>query len=308
LNHGDLLHRCRRRDRVGDERNEREFENAKHRPVPQTASLTDIVTAKVLSISKDIRRRINVLFVWPHYTLRASCHVRLLVMPVTMSFRSRLAVAFLGAASLMACWPLPEAASLTQSILARLKWPLETRFSTTSLGPTDQITGVIALGGSLARAREAARITSQYPGSKLIVTGASDQEYAAALSYGLEPDRLIREPHARNTFENALFSKHLANPRPGQRWILVTSAIHMPRAMGAFSALDFDVEPWPVFDGDGPVPSVAPAVQHEILGLVFYRALGRTKELFPSPSYPTTWMGHEAVAAQETHALSPSGG
>ena len=51
----------------------------------------------------------------------------------------------------------------------------------------------------------------------------------------------------------------------------MTSAIHMPRAMGVFSALDFQVEPWPVFDGDGPAPRVAPAVQHEILGLVVYR-------------------------------------
>ena len=229
-------------------------------------------------------------------------------MTVTMSFRSRFAVGLLGASSLIACAPFTGGASLKQSVLARLERPLETRFTTTSLGPTDQVTGVIALGGSLARAREAARIASLYPGSKLIVTGASDQEYAAALSYGLEPDRLIREPHARNTFENALFSKHLTKPRPGQRWILVTSAIHMPRAMGVFSALDFDVEPWPVFDGDGPAPSVAPAVQHEILGLVFYRALGRTKELFPSPSYPATWMANKAVAAQETRALSPRGG
>ena len=84
-----------------------------------------------------------------------------------------------------------------------------------TLRPTDRITGVIALGGSPARAREAARIASLYPGAKLIVTGASEQEYAAAQSYSLGPDRLIREPQARNTFENALFSKRLAKPRPG---------------------------------------------------------------------------------------------
>jgi uncharacterized SAM-binding protein YcdF (DUF218 family) len=229
-------------------------------------------------------------------------------MTVTMSFRGRFAVGLLGASSLMACGSFTGGASLKQSVLARLERPLETRFTTTSLGPTDQISGVIALGGSPARVREAARIASLYQGSKLIVTGASDEDYAAAQTYGLNSDRLVREPHARNTFENALFSKRLANPRPGQRWILVTSAIHMPRAMGVFTALDFAVEPWPIFDGDGPAASIAPAVQHEILGLAFYRVLGRTRELFPSPSYAKTWLGGGAVTAQETHALSPLGG
>ena len=229
-------------------------------------------------------------------------------MLVTMSRRSRFIVVLMAITSLLACRQLPGVPSLTQSALARFKTPLETRFSATALGPTDQIAGVIALGGSPARVREAARIASLYPGSKLIVTGASERDYAEAQTFGLRPNHIIREPNARNTFENALFSKRLANPRPGQRWILVTSAIHMPRAMGVFSALDFDVEPWPIFDGDGPGPSIAPVVQHEILGLVFYRVLGRTKELFPTPSYSKTWLGGAAVTAQETHALSPLGG
>lgn len=229
-------------------------------------------------------------------------------MLVAMSKHSRIVVAIMATTSLLACRQLPGVPSLTQSSLMRLKTPLETRFSASALGPTDQIAGVIALGGSPARVREAARIASLYPGSKLIVTGASERDYAAAQTFGLQPNHIIREPYARNTFENALFSKRLANPRPGQRWILVTSAIHMPRAMGVFSALDFDVEPWPIFDGDGPGPSVAPVVQHEILGLVLYRVLGRTKELFPSPSCTKTWLGGGSVTAQETQTLSPLGG
>ena len=47
LHDGELLRRCRRRDRVGKKRNEREFENAKHHPVPERAFPKDIVTAKV---------------------------------------------------------------------------------------------------------------------------------------------------------------------------------------------------------------------------------------------------------------------
>jgi uncharacterized SAM-binding protein YcdF (DUF218 family) len=229
-------------------------------------------------------------------------------MPVAKVRCSRFAVAVLAATSLMAWGPFTGGPSLAQSVLASLKTPLETRFAPTRLRPTDQITGVIALGGSAARAREAARIASLYPGAKLIVTGAGEQEYAAVQSYGLGIDRLIREPQARNTFENALFSKRLANPRPGQRWILVTSALHMPLAMGVFLALDFQVEPWPVFDGDSPAPAVAPAIQHEILGLVVYRALGRTTEVFPSPRIPNNAGGGGAVTAQETHVLTARGG
>ena len=119
-------------------------------------------------------------------------------MPLTMSRRNRHAVALMATTSLLACWALAKSPSFAQSGLVRLKTPLEIRFSTTSLSPTDQITGVIALGGSTARVREAARIASLYPGSKLIVTGASEQEYAAARTYHLKPDLILREPHARN--------------------------------------------------------------------------------------------------------------
>lgn len=53
--------------------------------------------------------------------------------------------------------------------------------------------------------------------------------------------------------------------------------------MGVFSAIHFPVEPWPVFDATGPEQTIARAVQHEILGLISYRARGRTNALFPSP-------------------------
>ncbi len=39
---------------------------------------------------------------------------------------------------------------------------------------------------------------------------------------------------ARNTRENALLAMALAQPQAGETWLLVTSAFHMPRAMGSF--------------------------------------------------------------------------
>ena len=62
---------------------------------------------------------------------------------------------------------------------------------------------------------------------------------------GIGSDRLILERKARNTAENAILAKELADPKPGQRWLLVTSAWHMPRAIGLFRKAGFDVEAWP---------------------------------------------------------------
>ena len=52
---------------------------------------------------------------------------------------------------------------------------------------------------------------------------------------GVHPARLLLEEQSRNTAGNAEFSLALAKPKPGERWLLVTSASHMPRAMAAFA-------------------------------------------------------------------------
>ena len=54
------------------------------------------------------------------------------------------------------------------------------------------------------------------------------------------------ERRSRNTQENAEFSKAIAAPKPGERWLLVTSAYHMPRSVGLFRKAGFAVEPYPV--------------------------------------------------------------
>src|SRR5206468_7108626 len=76
---------------------------------------------------------------------------------------------------------------------------------------------------------------------------SKEADYAASVfeSLGIAQRRLTMERRSRNTMENAEFSKALAAPKPGERWLLVTSAYHMPRAIGVFRAAGFEVEACP---------------------------------------------------------------
>jgi uncharacterized SAM-binding protein YcdF (DUF218 family) len=104
--------------------------------------------------------------------------------------------------------------------------------------------------------------------------------------------------------ENAVYSKHIANPKAGERWLLVTSAYHMPRAIGTFRKAGFAVEAYPVdwrtrgirdtlqltgglTDGLARLETAA----HEWVGLIAYWLSGRSSELFPGPNDRTSFRG-----------------
>jgi uncharacterized SAM-binding protein YcdF (DUF218 family) len=63
---------------------------------------------------------------------------------------------------------------------------------------------------------------------------------------GIPPARILLEERSRSTHENAVYTKELFRPAPGEVWVLVTSAYHMPRSMGAFAAAGWHVIPYPV--------------------------------------------------------------
>ena len=159
----------------------------------------------------------------------------------------------------------------------------------------ERITAVV----ELARRYPAARII--YSGGNASLTSAEGNEAAAALALferlGLVQGRVIAEDKSRNTVENAQFSKQLAMPKPGERWLLVTSAYHMPRAMGVFRRAGFPVEPYPVDwrtrgaqDVGRLFSSVSDGLQRtdtavrEWIGLAVYWLTGRSSELFPGPA------------------------
>jgi uncharacterized SAM-binding protein YcdF (DUF218 family) len=167
--------------------------------------------------------------------------------------------------------------------------------------------GVVALDEAAERITVTAELARRYPTARIVFAGGSNalvlEEGAEAAfavreleALGVAHDRIAAEEQSRNTIENAVFSRLIANPKPGERWLLVTSAYHMPRAMAAFRAAGFPVEAYPVdWRTRGPIDAVRPFVSlgdglrrtdtavHEWIGLLAYRLSGKTAELFPAP-------------------------
>jgi uncharacterized SAM-binding protein YcdF (DUF218 family) len=201
-------------------------------------------------------------------------------------------------------------------------WPmnvLEDRFPEPVALP-DHVDGIIVLGGAINLAISAERgqpslsggvdrmteflaLARYYPTARLVFTGgtaASDGMREADVArelyggLGLDLDRMIFERYSRNTRENALFSRQIIRPRPGEIWLLVTSAVDMPRAVGCFRAVGWPVTPWPVgyrtirstyWLWPNPASGLANLdwATHEWIGLAYYRFRGWTDALFPAP-------------------------
>ncbi len=167
--------------------------------------------------------------------------------------------------------------------------------------------GAVQLNESAERITAAAELARNYPKARIIFSGGtsslrSDAPVEAPFAVkelealGIAHERITAEEQSRNTIENAVFARLLADPKPGERWLLVTSAFHMPRAIAAFRAVGFPVEAYPVdWRTRGPSDAAQPSISmlgglgqtdlamHEWVGLLAYRLAGKTNELFPTP-------------------------
>ncbi|GGF27190.1 hypothetical protein GCM10011611_36580 [Aliidongia dinghuensis] len=204
-----------------------------------------------------------------------------------------------------------------------LAQPLENRFPANP--PLCRIDGIILLGGGeapkLSRDRDqpilltrsgkyfaAIDLLRRFPDARLIVAagsgawdpeGTHETDVAAALfaEAGVDPHRLIFETQSRDTWENFRNAKAIVAPKPGEHWVLLTGAMHMPRAVSIAQQVGFPVIPWPTdyrtrtahlfLDND-----LAESIElldnsfHEWIGLLIYRLTGRSAALLPS-STPT---------------------
>jgi uncharacterized SAM-binding protein YcdF (DUF218 family) len=162
-----------------------------------------------------------------------------------------------------------------------LSIPLENRFARWDPAGAPPV-GIVVLGGAINANKLATR-------GEVGVNEAAERVIAV-------PTRLTLEGRSRNTIENAIYSKALAHPKPGERWLLVTSALHMPRAIGTFRRAGFAVEAYPVdyqTNGWGDLLDVFGSASgglartdnalHEWIGLIAYRITGKTSELLPGP-------------------------
>jgi uncharacterized SAM-binding protein YcdF (DUF218 family) len=199
--------------------------------------------------------------------------------------------------------------------------PLEDRFPAVAAAP-EKVDGIIVLGGAIddmtSRDRGTPTLTSaanrlttfvilgrRYPQAKLVFTGGSgdleqgvsnEAEYSRTLldQLGLPPDRVVFEDASRTTWENAVNTYALVKPQPDEHWILLTSASHMPRAVGVFRKIGWPVLPWPVGYQSRDHISVYPQslgrrlglldwAAHEWIGMILYWWQGKTDALFPKP-------------------------
>jgi uncharacterized SAM-binding protein YcdF (DUF218 family) len=206
------------------------------------------------------------------------------------------------------------------SILMR---PLEDRFPR----PPDDMpepAGIIVLGGIISspsgprgavsltqdgeRLTEAATLAHRYPNAMVVFSGGSfgnrPEESTEAfiakrflVGLGVDESRIVLESRSLNTAQNAVFTHELLMPQLGQRWLLVTSASHMPRAVGAFRSAGFPVIPYPVgyttsgltddywaipFEASTSLVRADVAIR-EWMGLLAYWLTGRTDALLPGP-------------------------
>jgi len=203
--------------------------------------------------------------------------------------------------------------------------PLEDRFPM----PASDLAapaGIIVLGGAIDDTTSAARgqtifdeggeriteaviLAKRFPEARIVYTGGTASFVPGARStealrakelmvqMGIARDRITIEDKSRNTEENAWLTAAIVHPQPSQCWIVVTSAFHMPRAMGVFEKAGFHPIAYPVsfytlgrWPGDfrlnywpGRNLRIFELALHEWIGLAAYRVSGRIDHLFPGP-------------------------
>ncbi len=152
---------------------------------------------------------------------------------------------------------------------------------------------------------EGLKLAQAHPAAKIVVSGGDgsfngkydgDAETSIAFfsTFGIAPERIIRETRSRTTFENADNTRALLESNGLSDCALITSAFHMPRSVGLFRKLGIPITPWPVdyrtsgqltLGPDFSQPSLnaqlTTTAMREWTGLIAYYISGRTHVLFP---------------------------
>jgi len=164
----------------------------------------------------------------------------------------------------------------------------------------DQVT----LDGAAERLIQAAKLARIFPNLPIIYCGGTHpenmlSEVSVARKFfaeaGIDLTRIRFDDKSYNTHTNALEAKKLIRDKEDGTWLLVTSAFHMPRAVGAYRKEGINIQPYPVdYRSDlkvlalhgpnaGRYLNELDYAAHEWIGLLFYYLRGYSDDLFPSP-------------------------
>jgi len=142
----------------------------------------------------------------------------------------------------------------------------------------------------LVRLVEGIHLHRQIPGSKLIFSGGNDKYELKtnaelmkemALSLGVKKEDIILEDSSKNTYEEAKIIKDMVGK---EKFILVTSAVHMPRSMALFKKFGMEPIPAPTNNLDKKYHKIPPeeffpkADSLKMTEAAFYEYLGLIKE------------------------------
>ena len=169
--------------------------------------------------------------------------------------------------------------------------------------------GLIELRAEADRIVEGVILAKRHPEAKVVITGGTgflgqsdalreaDGLAKLARSLGIPSERIIIERNSRNTHEHAVEMAKLLKGKKNEKWLLITSAAHMPRSVGCFRKVGLSPIPYPVDyksaeDGFGglSISIFFPALSnisrfsealHEWIGLITYRLMGYTDLVFP---------------------------
>lgn len=204
--------------------------------------------------------------------------------------------------------------------------PLEQRAASFPMPmPGDNFAGILILGGfedgwvsttrpglsvneAAERLTEGLRLARIYPDAKIVFTGGSGAFLRAGVDaatpvarwlvdVGVAPERILLEAKSRNTYENAIFTRDILKQKAGERWLLVTSAFHIPRSVSIFRKAGFDITAHPVdyrtrdagdmlrlFESYPDGLKRVDMAAREWVGLLVYWVTGRSDALWPGPA------------------------
>ena len=161
----------------------------------------------------------------------------------------------------------------------------------------------VSVNGSAERLIESVKIIRKFENAKIVFSGGSGvldmpdfgHSDSAKFFYetvGIDTQRIIFENISRNTYENILLSKDIVNPKNTEKWLLITSAFHMKRAILVGKKLEWKLIPYavdfktpkeikfkPSFNLLSNLASFQQA-SHEWLGLLSYYFMHRTEKIF----------------------------